>query len=364
MNEQSIISISGVSKHYGEVRAVDDVDLEIQRGEFFSLLGPSGCGKTTILRMLAGFEAPDKGEIYIDGQLMSAIPAYRRPVNMVFQNYAIFPHLDVGKNIAFGLRKSGLSKAEIETKVEEMLNLIKLPGYSGRSSTQLSGGERQRVALARALIKQPKVLLLDEPLGALDKKLREQMQLELRALQKSVGITFVFVTHDQEEALTLSDRIAVMADGKVHQVASPTGLYERPNSRLVADFIGTMNFFDGRVQKSDGSSAIIDAGSLGTIETTTASGAASVGDDVVVAIRPEKLKLHFEAPATGANVIAGSMGPAAYLGDRSHFHVFLPERDRPVSVAVQNMEPAAATATIDQPVWLSFSGESVVLLKP
>ncbi len=210
MNERGIISICGVSKHFGSVHAVDDVDLEIRRGEFFSLLGPSGCGKTTLLRMLAGLEAPSTGEIYIDDQAMSAIPAYRRPVNMVFQNYAIFPHLDVSRNIAFGLRKSGLSKAEIKVKVEEMLELIKLPGYEGRSGSQLSGGERQRVALARALIKRPKVLLLDEPLGALDKKLREQMQLELRALQKSVGITFVFVTHDQEEALTLSDRIAVM----------------------------------------------------------------------------------------------------------------------------------------------------------
>ncbi len=210
MNELGIISIRGVSKHFGAVRAVVDLDLEIQRGEFFSLLGPSGCGKTTLLRMLAGFEAPTEGEIYIDDQAMSAIPPYRRPVNMVFQNYAIFPHLDVRGNIAFGLRKSGLPKAEINAKVEEMLNLIELPGYAKRGATELSGGERQRVALARALIKRPKVLLLDEPLGALDKKLREQMQLELRALQKSVGITFVFVTLDQEEALNLSDRIAVM----------------------------------------------------------------------------------------------------------------------------------------------------------
>jgi len=206
MSETGIISIRGVSKLFGSVRAVDRVDLDIERGEFFSILGPSGCGKTTLLRMLAGFEAPSEGEIYIDGQAMSAIPPHHRPVNMVFQNYAIFPHLDVQKNIAFGLRKSGLSKADIDAKVEEMLDLIKLSGYANRTPTELSGGERQRVSLARALIKQPKVLLLDEPLGALDKKLREQMQLELRALQKSVGITFVFVTHDQEEALTLSDR--------------------------------------------------------------------------------------------------------------------------------------------------------------
>jgi len=363
MNERGIISICGVSKHFGAVHAVDKVDLEIQRGEFFSLLGPSGCGKTTLLRMLAGLETPSEGEIYIDDQPMSAIPAYRRPVNMVFQNYAIFPHLDVRGNIAFGMRKSGLSKAEIDVKVEEMLELIKLPGYGGRTSSQLSGGERQRISLARALIKQPKVLLLDEPLGALDKKLREQMQLELRDLQKSVGITFVFVTHDQEEALTMSDRIAVMAKGQVLQVSSPTELYERPRSRFVADFIGNMNFFDGQVRQLANGSAIVDAGPLGAVEATADSGGPGVGDAVLVAIRPEKLKLHFEAPGEGANVVEGRMGPAAYLGDRSHFYILLPGRELPVAVAVQNTAGSGASlAAVDQPVWLSFSNESVVLL--
>jgi len=365
MNEQSIISIRGVSKNFGAVRAVVDVDLEIRRGEFFSLLGPSGCGKTTLLRMLAGFESPSEGEIYIDGQAMSAIPAHRRPVNMVFQNYAIFPHLDVGANIGFGLRKSGLSKAEMKAQVEEMLDLIKLPGYAERGPTELSGGERQRISLARALIKRPKVLLLDEPLGALDKKLREQMQLELRDLQKSVGITFVFVTHDQEEALTMSDRIAVMSEGRVLQVESPTGLYEQPNSRFVANFIGNMNFFDGRVQKSDNGTTVVDAGPLGAVEAVIEGKAPSVGADVVVAIRPEKLKLHFQAPGEGANIVEGRMGPTAYLGERSHFHVLLPGREQSVAVAVQNMERSVVglTAT-DQPVWLSFSDESVVLLRP
>ncbi len=363
MNERGIISIRGISKHFGAVHAVDNVDLEIQRGEFFSLLGPSGCGKTTLLRILAGLETPSEGEIYIDEQAMSAIPAYRRPVNMVFQNYAIFPHLDVRGNIAFGLRKSGLSKMEINAKVEEMLDLIKLPGYEGRSATQLSGGERQRIALARALIKRPKVLLLDEPLGALDKKLRGQMQLELRDLQKSVGITFVFVTHDQEEALTMSDRIAVMAKGQVLQVSSPTGLYERPNSRFVADFIGNMNFFDGRVRQVANGSAIIDAGPLGEVKAATEGEASGVGAAVVVAIRPEKLKLHFEAPAETTNIVAGRMGPSAYLGDRSHFHVLLPGRELPVAVAVQNMESSLeGLASPDQPVWLSFSSKAVVLL--
>jgi len=365
MNEQSIISIRGVSKNFGAVRAVVDVDLEIRRGEFFSLLGPSGCGKTTLLRMLAGFESPTEGEIFIDDQAMSAIPPHRRPVNMVFQNYAIFPHLDVGANIAFGLRKSGLSKAGMNAQVDEMLELIKLPGYARRGATELSGGERQRISLARALIKRPKVLLLDEPLGALDKKLREQMQLELRELQQSVGITFVFVTHDQEEALTMSDRIAVMSKGRVLQVASPTGLYEQPNSQFVANFIGNMNFFDGRVEKSENGTAVVDAGPLGAVEAATEGEAPGVGDNVVVAIRPEKLTLHFESPGEGANIVEGRMGPAAYLGERSHFHVLLPGREQTVAVAVQNMERSVeGLALTDEPVWLSFSGESVVLLRP
>ena len=365
MKEPGIISIRGVSKQYGPVVAVDNVDLEIERGEFFSVLGPSGCGKTTLLRMLAGFEAPGKGEIYIDGQAMSAIPPHQRPVNMVFQNYAIFPHLDVRRNIAFGLRKSGLSKAEIDAGVEEMLDLIKLSGYAERAPTELSGGERQRVALARALVKRPTVLLLDEPLGALDKSLREQMQLELRALQRSVGITFVFVTHDQEEALTLSDRIAVMARGEVLQVESPTGLYERPNCRFVADFIGTMNFFAGRLQSATQGTALVDAGPLGTLEAAIGDNGLAAGDDVMVAIRPEKLALHFEAPVGRANAVQGHMGPMAYLGDRSHCHVSLPELEEPVAVAVQNTDTSLVDrAAPDQPVWLSFSSASVVLLRP
>ena len=365
MQEPGIISIRSVSKRYGPVMAVDNVDLEIGRGEFFSVLGPSGCGKTTLLRLLAGFEAPSRGEIYIDGLPMSAIPPHQRPVNMVFQNYAIFPHLDVRKNIAFGLRKSGLSKSEVDARVEAMLDLIKLSGYADRAPTELSGGERQRVALARALVKRPTVLLLDEPLGALDKSLREQMQLELRALQKSVGITFVFVTHDQEEALTLSDRIAVMAKGDVLQVESPTGLYERPNCRFVADFIGTMNFFAGRLRSATDDTAVVDTGPLGTLEALNGENGFAAGDDVTVAIRPEKLALHFEAPGESKNAVRGRMGPMAYLGDRSHCHVSLPEREEPVAVAVQNTDASrVGHAEPDQPVWLSFSSASVVLLQP
>jgi spermidine/putrescine ABC transporter ATP-binding subunit len=361
--QDNIISISNVSKRFGEVTAVDNVSLDVRRGEFYSVLGPSGCGKTTLLRMLAGFESPDEGEIFIDGQPMSAIPPHLRAVNMVFQNYAIFPHLDVGQNIAFGLRKAKLSKAETSEKVDEMLALIKLSGYAGRSATQLSGGERQRVALARALIKQPKVLLLDEPLGALDKKLREQMQFELRELQESVGITFVFVTHDQEEGLTLSDRIAVMSNGDVLQVATPTDLYERPQSRFVADFIGTMNFFAGRVQQTRDGKSTIDAGPLGVVEAITPPTTVKCGGDVDLAIRPEKFQIHFEAPDVGVNMVEARTGALAYLGDRSHFQVYLADRERPVAVAVQNVDAfGLQRATPDQRVWLTFSSESVVVL--
>ncbi len=363
MSDENIISTRSVSRHYGAVSAVCDVDLEIRRGEFFSILGPSGCGKTTLLRLLAGFEAPSSGEIYIDGHPMSAIPAHRRPTNMVFQNYAIFPHLDVRRNIAFGLRKSGLPRSEINARVEAMLELIKLPGYARRTATELSGGERQRISLARALIMQPKVLLLDEPLGALDKHLREQMQLELRALQRSIGITFVFVTHDQEEALTLSDRIAVMAKGQVLQVDSPIGLYERPNSPFVASFIGTTNLFEARVEKLDNGTAIVDAGALGAVAPGTGAESPQTGGEVVVAIRPEKFGLHLSAPDIGANVVEGQMGPAAYLGDRSHFFVMLPGREQPVAVSVQNSDAAAVgQVTTGQSVWLSFRDSSAVLL--
>ena len=291
MSDESYISIQGLSKHFGDVKAVDDVSIDIRRGEFFALLGPSGCGKTTLLRMLAGFESPTYGEIFIDGQPMAAVPPHERQVNMVFQSYAIFPHLSVAQNIAFGLRKDRLSKSEMQKKVDEALELIALPGYGKRGANELSGGQRQRVALARALIKKPKVLLLDEPLGALDKKLREQMQLELRDLQRDVGITFVFVTHDQEEALTMSDRITVMADGKALEVDSPTDLYERPKTRFCADFLGTMNFFDGQVKSTDGDAMVVDLSSLGEIRAASNGGDVSSGTKVIAAVRPENVQI-------------------------------------------------------------------------
>ena len=366
MSDSDFIWLNAVTKNFGNVRAVDNVDMKIKQGEFFSLLGPSGCGKTTLLRMLAGLEAPTTGEIIIDGQPMSAVPANHRPVNMVFQNYAIFPHLDVRQNIGYGMRKSGLSKKELHAKVDEMLEMIKLPGYGSRTSGELSGGERQRVALARALIKRPKVLLLDEPLGALDKKLREQMQFELRALQREVGITFVFVTHDQEEALTMSDRIAVMSLGKTLQVEEPTQLYEAPNCRFVADFIGTMNFFDGKVTSMENGLVTVDAGPLGTVSAAKQASHATQDADVLVAIRPEKVSISTEKPNDATNMVEGRLGPSAYLGDRSHFYINLAGRSTPMAVASPNMERVSEriTSGSDQPVWLTWSQDSVVLLPP
>ena len=236
MNE-NFIQINGISKHFGNVKAVDDVSFSIKEGEFFSLLGPSGCGKTTLLRLLAGFEYPTNGNLLIDGSDITALPPDKRPTNMVFQNYAIFPHINVEQNIKFGLRKLGLTDDEIKKRVDDVLALVKLEGYEERFSGQLSGGQRQRVALARALVRQPKVLLLDEPLGALDKKLRDEMQLELRTLQKEIGITFVFVTHDQQEAISMSDRVAVMSEGKIQQLSAPNELYKNPENIFVSDFI-------------------------------------------------------------------------------------------------------------------------------
>jgi spermidine/putrescine ABC transporter ATP-binding subunit len=359
----SMISIRNVSKHFGSVKAVDDLSFDIQRGEFFSLLGPSGCGKTTLLRMLAGFESPTSGEIFIDGQPVSAVPPNERPTNMVFQSYAIFPHLNVRQNISYGLRRRKLDKREVGRMVDEALEMIKLPGYGERQAHQLSGGQRQRVALARALICRPKVLLLDEPLGALDKKLREEMQLELRQIQQSVGITFVFVTHDQEEALTMSDRIAVMFKGQALQIDNATQLYEAPNCREVADFIGTMNFFDGVLSSVESGHAVVQADGLGRIQAQKGEFALSASMPVTVAIRPEKVQLAWERPSGSGNVIEGTIGNEAYLGDRSHYYISLKGSERRIAVAYQNMTRSLDNTDVrGRTVWLTWPTESTVLL--
>jgi len=304
----------------GTVNAVDHVDMQIKNGEFFSMLGSSGCGKTTSLRMMAGFEWPTNGEVYIEGEPQGHKPPYLRPVNTVFQSYALFQHMTVFQNVAFGLEMEKASKDEIKKRVGRVLELVKLTGMDRRYPRQLSGGQQQRVALARALVKLPAVLLLDEPLGALDLKLRKEMQLELKTLQREVGITFVFVTHDQEEALTMSDRIAVMSFGKVLQVGTPVEIYERPNCKFVADFIGDTNFLDGKVSRVDAGKVFVMVPGLGVELKGIAESQFQVGDPVVISIRPEKIRLTSE-PSLGQNCFEVKITNAVYIGSDTRLEV-------------------------------------------
>jgi ABC-type Fe3+/spermidine/putrescine transport system ATPase subunit len=360
-----MIEVRGVSKSFGRVQAVRDVTLHIAQGEFFSLLGASGSGKTTLLRMIAGFEGVTTGQILIDGQEMQDTPPHLRPINMVFQNYAIFPHLNVRDNIAYGLQRQRVPKADQTRMVADMLEMIALPGYGDRKASQLSGGQMQRVALARALILKPKVLLLDEPLGALDKQLREQMQLELRGLQRRMGITFVLVTHDQEEALTLSDRVAVMANGAVLQVDTPAGLYDRPINRRVAGFVGTMNFFAARVRQQ-GNAAAVDIEGLG-LHALDGHGHdtdrhRTDGAPVLVAIRPENMALHAAAVQGG---VQGHLAARQYLGGRQLLHVRVDGREMPVAVAAPSSRTADPWADGEgMPVWLTWAADAMTVLDP
>ena len=356
-----MISIRNISKSFGRVQAVCDVSLEIKPGEFFSLLGASGSGKTTLLRMSAGFEGVTSGTILIDGQEMQEYPPHLRPVNMVFQNYAIFPHLNVRDNIAYGLQRLKIPRDRQAAMVDEMLEMIALPGYGDRSATQLSGGQMQRVALARALILKPKVLLLDEPLGALDKQLREQMQLELRLLQQKLGITFLLVTHDQEEALTLSDRIAVMSRGEVVQVDTPSGLYDRPLNRTIASFIGNMNFFKATVHRNGVQEA--EAQGLGRIPLNGQHDGRPDGSAALLAIRPEKLLLHGTSPMSPGQSVPGVVAARQYLGGRQMLHVAVTGCDAPVAVALQDSgEDSYAEFLPGQPVWLSWKKDAILVL--
>ena len=355
-----MISLRQVSRSYGMMRAVDDVTFDIAAGEFFSLLGPSGCGKTTLLRMIGGFDNPTEGEIYIDGRPMAGVPANRRPTNMVFQNYAIFPHLSIRENIGYGLLHRKMNQAEINARIDQALDLIRLSHIGDRRPDQLSGGQRQRVALARALVCEPKVLLLDEPLGALDKKLRAEMQIELRRIQRSVGITFVLVTHDQEEALTLSDRVAVMAAGRPLQIGDARALYERPDNRAVAEFIGEMNFFAGEVRAMRPGGALVAAAGLGDIVVRSA-GAVTPGRRVTLALRPEKISLDLAPPADRPDATAGRIVSQIYLGDRCQYGIAIADLEAPISVVTQNTQAGNGLAE-GQPVWLNWERQSIRLL--
>jgi putrescine transport system ATP-binding protein len=353
-DKPALVRFDGVVKRFGTLTAVDHVSLDVAEGEFFALLGPSGCGKTTLLRMLAGFETPSEGRILLNGEDISQVPPHKRPVNMMFQSYALFPHLSVEKNIGFGLRQEKVGKREIAARVEDMLALVRLTGYGKRRIDQLSGGQRQRVALARAIIKHPRVLLLDEPLAALDKKLRAETQFELMELQRKLGTTFVIVTHDQEEAMIVADRIAVMEQGKVAQVAAPAEIYERPNSRWVADFIGEVAMIEGTLLQGD----MLDS-PLGPLRV--GESAAKAGDTVWLALRPEKIHLAGERPADAAlNALAGTVHEIGYRGDMSVYKVRMADRSL-MKVALANTGGPPPFA-INDVVWLSWAPTAGVVL--
>ncbi len=356
-----LVRFEAVSKHFAGVTAVDALSLDIYQGEFFALLGPSGCGKTTLLRMLAGFQTPDAGRILLDGDDITDVPPHRRPVNMMFQSYALFPHLTVAGNVAFGLKQDGLSKDEIAARMAEMLKLLRLEGLEARKPHELSGGQRQRVALARALVKHPRVLLLDEPLAALDKKLRGETQFELMRLKERLGLTFVIVTHDQEEAMTVANRIGVMNHGRLIQVATPSEIYEQPNSRWVADFIGDVNLIEGRVVEADAVGTTVASERFGTLRTAASD--AKPGDTVAVALRPEKIRMSRDGqPVGGANCVEGEVWEIGYLGDFSMYKVRFGDGVVIHAAAANVTRLTERTFTVGDRVWLSWSADAGVVL--
>lgn len=354
------ITLTSVTKQFGDTVAVDNVSLQVEGGEFFSLLGPSGCGKTTTLRIIGGFVYPTTGEVHINGEVMAETPPYRRPVNTVFQNYALFPHKTVAQNIAFGLQMKKVPKSEIANAIERSLDLIQLPGYEDRKPNELSGGERQRVALARALINEPTILLLDEPLSALDLKLRKQMQLELKALQRKVGITFVYVTHDQGEALALSDRIAVMNEGKILQVGMPSEIYDSPQSRFVADFIGTSNFLEGILISEN--EIVLTTEPPSKIVCKPISGI-SLNTPVTVSIRPERIDLLTTSTSDATNLLRGMIQDESYLGTTLQYTV---QTGYPTPVIVHQQNTGAMDTDRFQrgdTVYLQWTPENAIILK-
>ncbi len=358
-----IVQIKGVSKSFGKVRAVNNVDLDIFAGELFTILGGSGSGKTTLLRMLAGFEQPSSGSIWIDGVDMTRVPPYERPVNMMFQSYALFPHMNVAQNVAYGLRRDKMDRARIERRTRDMLELVKLDKLAMRKPQQLSGGERQRVALARALVKQPKLLLLDEPLAALDKKLRQHTQFELMNIQDELGVTFIVVTHDQEEAMTLSSRIVVMKAGRFEQVGTPAEVYECPVNHYVADFVGNINLLEATVVSSDHERVSVDCPALGTRIETLNEGNAVTGEPTWLAIRPEKIYISKDLPQLPGRVVTrGKVREFGYFGNLSVFRVELAS-GTVLQVSGQNRERRSShSVEWDDDVYVSWDISSAILL--
>ena len=360
---EPFIRVEGVTKAFGTFKAVDNVSLDIQEGELFALLGGSGCGKTTLLRMLAGFEQPTAGRIFIDGQDMAGIPPYDRPVNMMFQSYALFPHMTVEKNVGYGLKHEKMTDAERRDRVKQMLDLVQLTELAGRKPHQLSGGQRQRVALARSLAKQPKLLLLDEPLGALDKKLREHAQFEIMNIQEQTETTFVVVTHDQEEAMTLASRIAVMDRGCIRQVGTPTDIYEYPTSKFVAGFIGSINMFDGTVIGRANGKITVELPALGGAADLPADDVSRPGDRITVAVRPEKIMISRSKPKT-KNAFVGRVRDLGYFGKDSLYRVSMPSG---VLVSVNSVNArrvgeAERVAQWEDEVWISFEPSTAIAL--
>ncbi|MCU7974215.1 polyamine ABC transporter ATP-binding protein [Shewanella sp. SW36] len=361
--EKVLLKIERVSKLFDDVRAVDDVSLTINKGEIFALLGGSGSGKSTLLRMLAGFEKPTSGRIFLDGEDITDLPPYERPINMMFQSYALFPHMTVAQNIAFGLKQDKLPKAEIEQRVQDMLKLVHMEQYGKRKPHQLSGGQRQRVALARSLAKRPKLLLLDEPMGALDKKLRTQMQLEVVEILERVGVTCVMVTHDQEEAMTMAGRISIMSDGWIAQTGSPMDIYESPNSRMIAEFIGTVNLFGGAIEVDEVDHLIIKSNDLAQSFYVGYGVTTNVEDkNVWLAVRPEKTIISREQPEGQYNWAKGIVHDIAYLGGISVYYIRL-ENGQIVQCSMTNRERRADHATWDDEVFISWEDTSGVVLR-